>query len=228
MYLPRASCATAARRSPLSPSPEASEFSRGIVLAVFWVNTAGKSVNTPVFKRASTMRRIDATKQHDRAPCPFSGHSKRFHPRHVGCESCRHDHAWRGSPVFDLGTDCRFQTGLAFAKIRWSVTDQRLYTVFANVCPQVGIKGFANTGVWSNLKSPEWIIGRRLSITKARAFRDRVRNRQKAHLERTSNRVARAMRHHGYASRDGRVRHLARGDIGRECTRIDRRAKLSE
>ena len=58
MYLPRASCADAARRSPCEPVTSSIRFSRGMPRASSGLTTGGKSFITPVSSEASTMRFI--------------------------------------------------------------------------------------------------------------------------------------------------------------------------
>ena len=57
-YLPRASCALAARRSPWLPVTSSIRLPRGTSSACSGLITGGKSVSTPVSTAASTIRRI--------------------------------------------------------------------------------------------------------------------------------------------------------------------------
>ena len=57
-YLPRASCAVAARRSPCDPVVISIRFSRGISAASSGCTTLGKSLSTPVSMEASIIRRM--------------------------------------------------------------------------------------------------------------------------------------------------------------------------
>ena len=73
-YLPRDSCAEAARRSPWLPVTISIRLSRGISTACSGVTVFGKSFRTPVVTAASIIRRIARPRRQTERPaaCPAS------------------------------------------------------------------------------------------------------------------------------------------------------------
>ena len=157
-YLPKASWAEAARRSPWLPVTSSIRFSRGMSRACSGLTTVGKSASTPVSIAASIMRRMARPRSTIERPalCPASASVFTRATLEAKVVAQTSPSASRTSVSMAGPTVASERPGCIEKMLVESQIRAR--TPSLQTSPQSsGSKGSPTTGVASSLKSPEWI-----------------------------------------------------------------------